>query len=213
MKLRGLYAITPEALGTDAGTDALIAAVRAALDGGAAVLQYRNKQADAATRREQAGALLALARKRGVPLIVNDDVDLAESIDADGVHVGKRDAEVAAARRRLPGKLLGVSCYASLLRARDAVAAGADYVAFGSVYPSPTKPGAVRAPLNLFHEARGLEVPLVAIGGITIGNAPELVRAGADCIAVISDLFGAPDVRKRAAEFARMFASAPAFSP
>ena len=202
MKLRGLYAITPEAL----GTEALIAAVSAALDGGAAVLQYRNKQADAATRREQAGALLALARKSGVPLIVNDDVELAERIDADGVHVGRDDGAVAAVRRKLPGKLLGVSCYASVELARAAVAAGADYAAFGSVFPSPTKPRAVRAPLNLFREARGLGVPLVAIGGITTGNAHQLVDAGADCIAVISDLFGAPDVRARAAEFARLFA-------
>jgi thiamine-phosphate pyrophosphorylase len=213
VKLRGLYAITPEVLGTEAGTDALIAAVRAALDGGAAVLQYRNKQADAATRREQAGALLGFARRSGVPLIVNDDVELAESIDADGVHVGKDDAEVAAARRRLPGKLLGVSCYASLPRARDAVAAGADYVAFGSVYPSPTKPGAVCAPLDLFREGRALGVPLVAIGGITVANASVMMDAGADCVAVISGLFGAPDVRRRAAEFARLFATSPAVSP
>ena len=209
MKLRGLYAITPEAL----GTEALIAAVSAALDGGAAVLQYRNKQADAATRREQAGALLALARKSGVPLIVNDDVELAERIDADGVHVGRDDGAVAAVRRKLPGKLLGVSCYASVELARAAVAAGADYVAFGSVFPSPTKPQAVRAPLSLFREARALGVPLVAIGGITTGNAHQLVDAGADCIAVISDLFGAPDVRARAAEFARLFAISPAISP
>lgn len=209
MKLRGLYAVTPEGL----GTDALIATVRAALEGGAAALQYRNKSMNAELRREQACALLALARNKRVPLIVNDDVALAEQIDADGAHVGQDDAEVAAARRRLPGKLLGVSCYASLPRACDAVAAGADYVAFGSVFPSPTKPQARRAPLSLFHEARALDVPLVAIGGITIGNAPELVHAGADCIAVISDLFGAPDVRRRAAEFARLFSTCPALSP
>ena len=209
MTLRGLYAITPQGL----GTDELIAAVRAALEGGAAVVQFRDKSADAGMRRERAGALLALARTNRVPLIVNDDVDLAAQIDADGVHVGRDDGAVSAARRKLPGKLLGVSCYASVDLAREAVAAGADYVAFGSVYPSPTKPHAVRAPLGLFREARALGVPLVAIGGINTGNALELVRAGADCVAVISDLFGVPDVRARAAEFARLFATSPAISP
>ena len=206
---RGLYAITPEGL----GSEALVAAVRAALTGGAVTLQYRGKSADAATRREQAIALLALARTCRVPLIVNDEIDLALQIDADGVHLGSEDGDLAAARGRLPGKLLGASCYASLERARQAVAAGADYVAFGSVFPSPTKPGAARAPLSLFREARALGVPLVAIGGITSANAAELVRAGADWVAVISDLFGAPDVRSRAAEFARLFAASAAISP
>lgn len=209
MKLHGLYAITPDGL----ETEALIAAVRAALEGGAAVVQYRSKSTDAALRREQSGALLALARTRRVPLIVNDDVELAAQIDADGVHVGEDDARVAVARHRLPGKLVGASCYSSLLRACDTVAAGADYVAFGSVFPSLTKPQATRASLGVFREARALGVPLVAIGGITIENAPELVRAGADCLAVISDLFGAPDVRERAAEFAQLFATSPAISP
>lgn len=209
MTLRGLYAVTPEGL----ATDALVAAARSALEGGAAVLQYRDKSTDAGLRLEQAAALLALARTRGVPLIVNDDAGLAERIDADGVHVGRDDGALAAVRRRLPGKLLGVSCYASFELARAAVAAGADYVAFGSVFASPTKPQAVRAPLGLFREARALGVPLVAIGGITAANAHELVAAGADCIAVISDLFGAPDVRARAADFSRLFATAPATSP
>ena len=209
MKLRGLYAITPEGL----GTGALVAAVRCALDGGAAMLQYRNKMAGADLRREQALALLALTRKQHVPLIVNDDVELAASIDADGVHVGKDDGAVAAVRRKLPGKLLGVSSYASVDLAREAVAAGADYVAFGSVFPSATKPLAVRAPLSVFRQARALGVPLIAIGGITIENAAAVVDAGADCIAVISDLFGASDVRSRAAEFAHLFATSRAISP
>ena len=209
MRLRGLYAITPEGL----GTDTLVAAVRRALDGGAALLQYRNKAAGAELRREQALALLALSRKHNVPLIVNDDVELAASIDADGVHVGRDDGRVAAARLRLRGKLLGASCYASLERAREAVADGADYVAFGSVFLSTTKPQVVRAPLALFSQARALGVPLVAIGGITIANAAEAVGAGADAIAVIADLFGAPDIRSRAAEFARLYADSPAISP
>lgn len=208
-RLRGLYAITPEGL----ETGALITVVRAALEGGAAAVQYRSKSADAQLRRGQASALLALTRKHSVPLIVNDDIELAAEIDADGVHIGQDDGDVAAARRRLPGKLIGASCYANLLRACDAVAAGADYVAFGSVFPSPTKPQAPRAPLSLFHEARALGVPLIAIGGITLRNASGPVDAGADCIAVISDLFGAPDVRRRAADFARLFSALPAISP
>lgn len=208
MRLRGLYAITPEGL----GTEVLVAAVRCVLDGGAAALQYRNKAAGAELRREQALALLALARKKDIPLIVNDDVELAASIDADGVHIGKDDGRVAAARQRLPGRLLGASCYESLERAREAVAAGADYVAFGSVFLSATKPQAMRAPLGLFRQARTLGVPLVAIGGITIGNAAAVVRAGADAIAVIADLFGAPDIRARAAEFARLYAISPVIS-
>ena len=203
MMPRGLYAITPEEL----GADALLVRARAALEGGAAALQYRSKSPDAGARRDEARALLSMARAKRVPLLVNDDVELAASIDADGVHLGRDDAGLAAARRRLPGKLIGASCYASLDLARAAVAAGADYVAFGSVFASPTKPGAVRAPLGLFREARALGVPLIAIGGITASNAAQLRDAGADGVAVISDLFDAVDVRGRAAEFARLFAA------
>lgn len=199
--MRGLYAITPDG----AATGELLAMVTRALDGGIAVLQYRNKPADADLRKEQAGALLALCRPRGVPLIVNDDVALAAEIDADGVHVGREDGGVAVARRALPGKLLGASCYDSLELARAAVAAGADHVAFGSVYRSSTKPGAGRAPLDLFGRARTLGVPLVAIGGISLDNAPAVIRAGADCLAVISDLFGAPDIGARAARYLQLF--------
>ena len=173
--------------------------VRDALRGGIDVLQYRNKSADPALRREQAQMLLRLTRPLGVPLIVNDDVALAAYMDADGAHVGRDDGDVAAARRALPGKLLGASCYASLESARAAIADGADHVAFGSVFASGTKPDAQRAPLSLFARARSLGVPLVAIGGITADNALAAVTAGADCVAVISDLFGAPDIAGRAA--------------
>lgn len=199
--MKGLYAITPDVV----STEALARMVDLALEGGIALLQYRNKLADADLRKEQAQALLRLTRARRVPLIVNDDAALAAAIDADGAHVGRDDGEVAAARRVLPGKLLGASCYASFEAAQAAIAAGADHVAFGSVFASNTKPGAGRAPLNLFSRARCLGVPLVAIGGITLDNALLVIAAGADCVAVITDLFGAPDIAGRAAAYRGLF--------
>jgi len=202
---RGLYALTPDA----ADTPWLVAAVRAAVSGGAAAVQYRNKAADAGLARAQATALAAVCRAAGVPLIVNDDLALALAVDAAGVHLGAADGDLAAARARLgPGKLLGASCYARLDEAQRAVAAGADYVAFGSVFASPTKPGAARAPLTLFRDARlQLGVPLVAIGGITLDNAPAAIAAGADALAVITALFAAGDVAGQARRFAALFAT------
>jgi thiamine-phosphate pyrophosphorylase len=208
MKLRGLYAITPD----ETDSSRLEGSVRTLFEAAAsecAALQYRNKSAGEATRLEQARGLAALARSAGVPFIVNDDVQLAIAIDADGVHLGRDDGDIGAARAALRGKLLGVSCYDSIAAARSAVAAGADYVAFGSVFPSATKPGAVRAPLRLFAEAKVLDVPLVAIGGITAQNAAEVLRAGADALAVISALFDAPDIAAKAREFGRLFANQP----
>jgi len=201
MRLRGLYALTPDS----ANSARLAEQVRQVLAGGAALLQYRNKPAAAAQRLAEARALCALAREYGVPFIVNDDVELALAVDAQGVHLGRDDGNLAGARARLPGRILGASCYDSLEAARAAVAAGVDYVAFGSVFPSPTKPGAVRAPHSLFAAARALGVPLAAIGGVTLRNAPELVRAGADLLAVISDLFEAPDIGARARAYMELF--------
>jgi thiamine-phosphate pyrophosphorylase len=140
-----------------------------------------------------------------VAFIVNDDPGIAIAAEADGVHLGRDDDDPIATRSKLAGKLLGISCYDSLAAARAAVAAGADYIAFGSVFPSPTKPAAVRAPHSLFGEARVLGVPMVAIGGITLENAPQLLEAGADCVAVISDLFDAPDVAARARAYGKLF--------
>ncbi len=200
MKLRrGLYAITPERLARV--EDALAAGTLCAL-------QYRAKGADAATRRRDSERLLDRCRAHRVPFIVNDDLELAIAIGADGLHLGRDDGDLAAARARLPGRLLGVSCYDRPELAERAIAAGADYVAFGSVFPSPTKPGAVRAPLALF--ARSLGVPKVAIGGITLQNAPQVLAAGADCLAVITDLFDAPDVAVRARQYGRLFEHEPA---
>jgi thiamine-phosphate pyrophosphorylase len=193
VKLRGLYAITPEGAG-------VVDKVRQALEGGIALLQYRRKDQ---VSFEEAKALLALARRHGVPFIVNDDVELALELGADGVHLGREDGDLAAARRKLTGKLLGVSCYDRLDLAQAALAAGADYIAFGSVFPSPTKPSAARAPLSLFRN--GLEKPVCAIGGITLQNAPQVIAAGADMVAVISDLFDAPDIARQAAAYRNLF--------
>jgi len=203
MKLRGLYAITPEDIGrvAPAGLDRVVAAVAS---GALCALQYRSKSAPAARRREEARALAQLCRRHGVPLIINDDLELALEVGAEGLHLGIGDGDLAAARARLPGRILGASCYDRLELAQRAVAAGADYVAFGSVFASPTKPGAVRAPLALFRHDLG--VPKVAIGGVTLENARQLAAAGADAVAVISDLFDAPDVAVRAREYAKVFA-------
>jgi thiamine-phosphate pyrophosphorylase len=194
-RLRGLYAITPPDL----------ARVEDALASGSlCALQYRAKDEDAATRRREAERLLARCRVHGVPLIINDDLELAVAIGADGLHLGRDDGDLAAARARLPGRLLGASCYDRHQLARRAIAAGADYVAFGSVFESPTKPAAVRAPLSLF--AQVPEVSRVAIGGITLDNAARVLAAGADSLAVITDLFEAPDVGARARQYGRLFA-------
>jgi thiamine-phosphate pyrophosphorylase len=200
VKLRGLYAITPEA----ADGAVLLRSVAQALEGGIAMLQYRRKGRQ---NIEEARTLARLCRDRAVPFVVNDDVALALDCGADGVHLGRDDGDPAAARAALKGRVLGVSCYDSLAAARAAVAAGADYVAFGSVFDSPTKPSAVRAPLSLFAAARPLGVPLVAIGGITLENTPQLLAAGADCVAVISDLFDAPEVAARARAYGKLFQS------
>ena len=201
--LSGLYAVTPDL----ADTTELLRRVGQALQGGLRLLQYRNKPAAAALRREQAGALLALCRAQSVPLVINDDLQLALEIGADGAHLGREDGDLAAARAALgPGKLLGISCYDDIGRAREAKRVGADYVAFGSFFASPTKPAAVRAPLTLLGAAKaGLGLPVCAIGGITLQNAPQLIAAGADLLAVITDLFEAPDIRARAAAYTSLF--------
>jgi thiamine-phosphate pyrophosphorylase len=200
--IKGLYAVTPDL----ADTALLVAKVETVLAAGARLLQYRNKQADAGTRREQAEALRDVCRRHGATLIINDDVALAAALDADGVHVGIEDAALAVAREHLGrGKIIGVSCYDDLPRARAAAAQGADYVAFGSFFASPVKPGAVRAPLSLLPAAHALGLPVVAIGGITLGNAARLVAAGADAVAVISALFAVPDAGSATRQFRQLF--------
>jgi len=199
----GIYAITFET----ADTEKLLAQVEAALTGGVAAVQYRDKSDDVARRHEQASELVALCRRLHVPLIVNDDLRLADLCDADGVHLGRDDASLREARIILGrDKFIGTSCYQSLETALAAQAAGADYVAFGSFFPSPTKPAAARANVILLHEAaRTLRVPIVAIGGITLANAPMLLDAGADSLAVLSALFDAPDIRAAARDLNQIF--------
>lgn len=205
--LRGLYAITPDGL----PGERLIEQVGAALRGGAKLVQYRDKQRDLQQQGEIARSLRTLCQRHGARLIINDSLQLALAVDADGVHLGGSDGDLAAARRALgAGKLLGASCYADFELARQALAAGADYVAFGAVYPSPTKPHALRAPLSLLARCRAeLGATSCAIGGITVANGAALVAAGADLLAVITDLFDAPDVAARAGDFARLFAGDP----
>jgi thiamine-phosphate pyrophosphorylase len=200
---RGLYAVTPDE--PDIGL--LARKVREALAGGARILQYRNKSANAALRREQGAALLALCREARIPLVINDDLDLARELRADGLHLGREDISIATARARLgKGRLLGASCYDRLELALAAREGGADYVAFGSAFPSVTKPGATRAPLSLYREAKArLGLPVVAIGGITTENAHTVIEAGADAVAVISALFDAPDIEAAARSFSRLF--------
>jgi len=197
-RLTGLYAVTPDL----ADTDDLVARVAAALAGGACAIQYRNKPAELALRHAQASALARVHVTRGGLYIINDDVELAAAVGADGVHIGEDDGDVAAVRARLgPDRILGVSCYDDFARAETAVAAGADYVAFGSFFASTVKPAARRADVRLLARARSLGVPVVAIGGITAENASELFAAGADAVAVISDIFGARDVAAAARAF------------
>ena len=201
-RLRGLYAVTPEV--PDAGQ--LAARVAECIAGGAALVQYRAKAASGTARLVQARALAELCRAAGVPLIVNDSIELAAAVQADGVHLGREDATVREARIALPHALIGVSCYADPERARAAARDGADYVAIGSVFPSGSKPGAVRAPLDALARARDVSgLPVAAIGGITADNAEAVVAAGADMIAVIAALFDAPDVRQAAQRLSRPF--------
>ncbi len=202
LPIKGLYAVTPDV----ADTALLLAKVEPVLAAGARLLQYRNKSADAARRGEQARALRAVCRRHAATLIINDDVTLARAIDADGVHVGADDPALAIAREQLGSqKIIGVSCYDDLQRARAAATQGADYIAFGSFFASAVKPGAVRAPLSVLPAARALGVPVVAIGGITLDNAGGLIAAGADAVAVISALFAAPDPAGATRDFCRLF--------
>jgi thiamine-phosphate pyrophosphorylase len=205
-RLRGLYAVTPEM----ADTKALAERVAKALAGGASLLQYRAKSADEARAVEQAQALAALCRGAGALFIVNDSIELAQACGADGVHLGRDDADVAYARRRLPGAIVGASCYDDPARAAAAARDGADYVAVGSVFSSATKPGARRAPLEVIGEAaRASGLPVAAIGGIDLANAGQASDAGADMLAVITALFEARDVERAARAFASLFSTTP----
>ncbi len=201
--ISGLYAVTPDEL----NIDLLCQKVEAALQGGAAIVQYRNKAADASMRLRQASALLALCRSYHVPFIINNHLDLCAQLDADGLHLGAADGNVGEARRVLGAdKIIGASCYNQLDLALKAEAAGASYVAFGACFSSGSKPNAVNAPLALFAQAKNkISIPLVAIGGITLANAPQVVKAGADALAVIAALFDSAEITKTSQQFVQMF--------
>ena len=202
--MRGLYVITDARL----ISPALFAEkVEQAILGGAAIVQYRDKSSDTARRLLQARQLKDICHRHNVISIINDDVELAQAVDADGVHLGIGDGNLSEAREKLgPGKLIGISCYNQLDRALRAQAAGADYVAFGSFFASATKPEAKRASLELLIQARQqLSVPICCIGGITVDNAQPLVSAGADMLAVITAIFGEADVKLAAQRFAQIF--------
>jgi thiamine-phosphate pyrophosphorylase len=204
MPASGLYAITDSQL---IPSGRMAAQVSQAIDGGAVLVQYREKGLFVEARLREATALATLCRERDVPLIINDDVELAAACGASGVHLGQDDAPVEQARQRLgTAAIIGVSCYNQLDRARTAVGIGASYVAFGRFFPSSSKPGAVVAPTALLTEARQeIRLPIVAIGGITPQNGAELLLAGADLLAVIHGVFGQPDIRAATKAYTALF--------
>ncbi|WP_126456669.1 thiamine phosphate synthase [Sulfuriflexus mobilis] len=201
--LKGLYVITDDQL----SGEHLLTHVQQALAGGARLVQYRNKTGSEAVREHTARAVLELCREQRVPLLINDDIELAAKIGADGVHLGQDDGRVTAARKRLgSGAIIGVTCHASLALAQTAEGEGASYVAFGRFFDSQTKPEAPSAELDILREARAaLDIPLCAIGGITPDNAPALLEAGADLLAVIYGVFGQPDVAAAAERYTQLF--------
>ena len=202
--MQGLYLVTPN---WD-DTERMLACTRAALEAGAAIVQYRHKEASPELRREQGAALLALCRRYGRPLVINDHVALCLTLDADGVHVGGTDMAVATARATLgPGKIVGASCYGDLALARSAEQAGATYAAFGGFYPSPVKQYSFRTDPDLLLEAkRALRLPLVVIGGMTPANAAPLVTRGADMVAAITSVYQAADPGGAVRAFDALFA-------
>lgn len=202
--IHGLYAITDSKM---IAPKKFFARVRQALEGGAGVIQYRDKSQHHELRLEQASIVVALCKEFDAISIINDDIELAKAVQADGLHIGSEDDDLAFARKELgPNKLIGVSCYASLDLANQAVAGSADYVAFGSIFASSTKPQAPVAGLNILHQAKQeLNVPIVAIGGINLDNLPDVVAAGVDSVAIISGVFANNDVTAAAKNFTKAF--------
>ncbi|MGH8549156.1 MAG: thiamine phosphate synthase [Methylococcales bacterium] len=196
----GLYAITDSAIWPGAS---LVTAVARAIDGGASAIQYREKQhkPDVALVKD----LLVLCRSRRVPLIINDDIELASQVGADGVHLGRHDRGLAEARRRIGDRaIVGISCYDSLARAAWGEEQGADYVAFGCFFPSRTKPEARPVPIEILTRTSA-RVPVIAIGGITPENGKALIEAGADLLAVTSGIFGQADPGQAAFRYRQLF--------
>ena len=204
--ISGLYAVTPDEL----NTQTLCKKVEAVLQGGATLVQYRNKAANKNLLLQQASALLVLCRAYAVPLIINNHLDLCAQINADGLHLGITDCDLGAARRLLgTDKIIGASCYNQVDLALKAESQGASYATFGACFSSDTKPNAVNAPLSLFASAKQhINIPLVGIGGIALDNAGAVVAAGADTIAVVSALFNAEDITETTRQFTSFFKTA-----
>lgn len=202
--LAGLYAITPS---NEADTALLIHKVALALRGGARLIQYRDKSQDHDHRQKTARQLLNLTRHHDALLIINDDVELATAIGADGVHLGEDDADISIARTQLgPDAIIGKSCYNQLSLAKDAARQGADYIAFGRFFPSRTKPGAIPASLALLQQAkREIDLPVAVIGGINSDNAATLITAGADMLAMVDGVFAHTDIQAAAQNFQSLF--------
>ncbi|ELT94653.1 hypothetical protein CAPTEDRAFT_121410 [Capitella teleta] len=204
-RLHGLYGVTDSQLQPD--DRILIETVEQALMGGMKVLQYRDKSLDSGKRLRQAGALKVLCHQYQAMLIINDDIELALDVEADGVHLGQQDESLAYARERLGDyAIIGISCENSLEKARSAVDLGANYIAFGKFFPSRTKPDAKNAELSVLSEARQMfDLPIIAIGGITMENASDVITAGADMVAVVNNLFAAQNIRERSQNFMTLF--------
>lgn len=202
--LRGLYVITDTNL---IPRDRFAATVEASLRGGATMVQLREKASPPEEIVRLGRELLAVTRRYGALLIVNDHPAVAQEIGADGVHVGREDPSIGEARSLLgPQAIIGASCYGEAARAVAAEEAGADYVAFGTPFPSPTKAKRTDISLGIFQEVKQrVKVPVFAIGGITVGNARQVIEAGADGIAVVSGVFGTPDVEAAARALAMLF--------
>ena len=204
ISLSGLYAITDARLISNAQ---FAIAVEQALMGGAHIIQYRDKSNDQNRRLRQALTVKQLCEQYQALCIINDDIELTKVVDADGLHIGQDDGAISDIRQQLgKHKIIGVSCYNQLALAQDAEQHGADYIAFGSFFPSPTKPDAQKASLELLIQAREqIKIPICAIGGITLNNAAQLLEAGADMLAVISDVFGHEDVLSASKAFKNLF--------
>jgi len=201
--IKGLYAITPDM----ADLNTLVHKTQLVIEGGAFMVQYRSKIQDRAVKMQQCAAILRLCREYDVPCIVNDDVEMCRILEADGVHLGENDDNIAEVRRILgEDAIIGSSCYDQLDRAKQAQKEGATYVAFGAMFPTPTKPNAPRATLELLREAKSeIEIPIVAIGGITVNNAHDVIEAGIDAIAVITSLYESNSIKETAETFLKMF--------
>lgn len=204
MKLNGLYGITDGSTGKE-----LINKVTHAIHGGLKILQYRDKSNDYPTRLADAIQLRELCCRHNIPLIINDDIELAKLLHADGVHLGQDDNDIRHARQRLGDKaIIGISCYNQIDLALAAQAQGANYVAFGTFFNSPTKPNAPTASIKTLQIAKQkIHIPICTIGGITLDNAAQLIDNGADMVAVISGLFSVHDIGTTAKQFSEYFST------